>query len=301
MQVAGPGAKLEQAERELRDPGPARCSSGCRPAGSATPTPSPSRAAYRVSSTRGSPGTRSPAGSRPSARPWSPGGGPARRGRLVRRQLRPLRPVPARRHDQLRQRPGARHRLRRRLRRPRRGAAERAGLDPRRPVRGGRRAAALRGHHHLQRAARERRPCGRPGRRPRHRRPRPPRGAVRPPDGVRDRGDRPRHGQGGAGAVARRPPLHRLHRHRRGRRPAGPRRRHDDPGHGDRTRRDERRRRRPAAPRADGRRRRVHRPHADPAVRADPRQHRRGRTRLGHVQGLGGHPALQRAAGRSGR
>ena len=39
----------------------------------------------------------------------------------------------------------------------------------------------------------------------------------------------------------RHPPLRRLHRHRRRRSPAGPWRRGDDPGHGDRPRRDERR------------------------------------------------------------
>ena len=140
------------------------------------------------------------------------GGRPAGRCRLVRRELRALRPVPPRRHDQLRQRPGPGDRLRRRLRRPRGRPGGRPGVDPGRPVRRGGRAAALRRHHHVQRVARERRAAGRPRRHPRDRRSRPSRRAVRAPHGLRDRGRRPRDRQARPGAGAGRPPLHRLHR-----------------------------------------------------------------------------------------
>ena len=66
-------------------------------------------------------------------------------------------------------------------------------------------AAAVRRHHDVQLAARERRPPRRPGGDPRHRRPRAPRRAVRPPDGLRDRRDRPRHRQARAGAASSAP------------------------------------------------------------------------------------------------
>ena len=134
MQVAGPGEKLELVERELRDPGPGEVLVRVQACGVCHSD------AFTIEG--GMPGIEYPRvpGHEIAGRieavgdgACSLGGGPARRGRLVRRQLRPLRSVPARRHDQLRQRTGARHRLRRRLRRPRRGAAERAGLDPRRP------------------------------------------------------------------------------------------------------------------------------------------------------------------------
>ena len=53
-------------------------------------------------------------------------------------------------------------------------------------------AADVRRHHHLQRAAQQRRAAGRPGRRARPRRPRPSRRAVRRQDGLQHRRDRAR-------------------------------------------------------------------------------------------------------------
>ena len=63
---------------------------------------------------------------------------------------------------------------------------------PGRAGRHGRRPADVRRRHHLQRAAQQRGPAGRPGRRPRRRRARPPRRPVRGQDGLPHGGHRPR-------------------------------------------------------------------------------------------------------------
>ena len=152
--------------RRPRAPAAARSGSASRPAASATPTRSRSRAACRASSTRACPATRSPGVIEAVGEdidPWEVGqrvgvgwfGGncgycdPCRRGDMISCVNGQ---VPGIAYDG--------------------GYADhvvvpqgRARLDPRRPVGRGRRAAAVRRHHHLQRAARERRAPGRPRRR----------------------------------------------------------------------------------------------------------------------------------------
>ena len=88
------------------------------------------------------------------------GGRPAGRRRLVWRQLRLLRVVPPRLADRLREHGDPGRHARRRLRRLRARAGQRDGLDARRPRRRGRRPAAVRRHHHVQRACAQRRSRG---------------------------------------------------------------------------------------------------------------------------------------------
>ena len=83
------------------------------------------------------------------------------------------------------------------------------GVDPRRARCHRRGAAALRRHHHLQRAAQCRREAWRCRRHSRHWRARPSRRAVRAPHGLPHRRHRPRQGQGEARARARRASLYR--------------------------------------------------------------------------------------------
>ena len=132
------------------------------------------------------------------------------RRRLARRPLRILRFLPARRFCHLPNRASSsRHRLRRRLCRIHDRARRRIGADPGRTFSGGRRAADVRRHHDFQFASQQRRAARRSRRHTRHRRSRPPGRSVRREDGFSDRRHCARHGQGTAGAKARRLVLHR--------------------------------------------------------------------------------------------
>ena len=220
-------------------------------------------------------------------------GRPAGRGRLVRRELRALRPVPPRRHDQLRATARSR------------GSPTTAAT----PITWSSRPAPWRRSRTTCPPRRPRR-CSAPASRRSTRCARAARGLVT---------SSPSSGSGvsaisacsSRAAWASRPwpslagptrrrwragraPLHRLHHERVAAAL-------QDLGGAstilatvDGARCDERRGRRPAAAGADGRRRSVGRAHADPAVRDHPREHRRGRSRVGHVEGLRGHAALQR-------
>ena len=122
------------------------------------------------------------------------------RRRLARRALRLLRFLPARRFCHLPNRaPSSRHRLRRRLRRIHDRARRRIGADSGRTFSGGRGTADVRGNHHFQFPAQQRRAARRSCRHTWHRWSRPLGNSVRREDGFSHRCDCARHGQGTAG------------------------------------------------------------------------------------------------------
>ncbi len=177
VQVSEQGGRV-RAGRSARCPRRARArrSCACTRAASATATRSPKPAASLASPGRTSPVTRSRASIAAlgeGVRDWEVGqrvgvgwfGG----------NCGYCEPLPPRRSHGLRAHGDPRHHDRRRLRRLRAREGERDGRDPRRALSRRGRAAAVRGHHHLQRAAPQRRPRRRPGRGPRRRRARAPR------------------------------------------------------------------------------------------------------------------------------
>lgn len=200
----------------------------------------------------------------------------------VWRQLRPLRALPAWGLHQLREHcdPGCHGRWRvRRLHDLRRlGACP----DPGRRAPGGGRAADVRGGHHLQRAAAQRRAIGGTRGDPRRRRARASRHPVRGAAGLRDGGDRARDRQGVAGGQARRPLLHRQHRAGRGAGAPEARRRIGDPRHCHQRAGHERCDRRSGAARQADRDRCLRGPDRGSADGADPGQHVGPGPRLRH-------------------
>ncbi len=222
-QVAAAGAPLEVVEREVPEPGERR---GPDPGGGLRRLPQRCVHGRGRLSGHPLPEGAGPRGRGPHRRARTRGramaGGTAGRRRLARWALRPLRPLPARRFHHLPGTPHPRHRLRRRLCRLHDRARARARAHPGRARFRGCSTPAVRRYHHVQRPAPQRRPSRRPGRRPGHRRPRPSGAAVRVAHGLRGGRDRPRQGQGGAGAHAGRPPLSGQPGGRR-RRPSSPR------------------------------------------------------------------------------
>ena len=158
VQIREPGAPFELVERPLPEPGPGKVRIKVEACGIChSDFLRGDRALSRHSVSARCPGTRSPAISMRSGAGVTDGAWGSASASAGMAAIAGCAPMPARATSSpARQRPGARHRLRRRLCRVHDRAHRGARRHPRRAQCRGRGAAALRRHHHLQCAAQQR-------------------------------------------------------------------------------------------------------------------------------------------------